>query len=227
MTPSAELRRRIGYEFDDSGLLEVALTHRSHGTPHNERLEFLGDGVFNFLVAEDLYRRFPDAAEGTLTRMRASIVRKPSLARVARALELGPCLRLGGGELKSGGHDRDSMLADALEAVIGAIYLDGGIEPCRRFVLGRFADALAEVHPDEIVKDPKSRLQEYLQQRAREVPTYRVVEIHGEPHAQHFVVECELQDAAQRFRGEGSSRRSAEQEAAARAYRALIQPHGG
>ncbi len=227
MTSRTELHRRLGHEFGDAGLLDVALTHRSHGTPHNERLEFLGDGVLNFLVAEDLYRRFPGAAEGILTRMRAGIVAKPSLARVARALELGPCLRLGGGELKNGGYDRDSILADALEAIIGAIYLDGGLEPCRRFVLGRFAEALAEVHPDEVVKDPKSRLQEYLHQHAREVPTYRVVEIHGEPHAQHFIVECELDDAAQRFRGEGSNRRSAEQEAAAKAYRALTQAHGG
>lgn len=217
----AALCTRLGYKFLNAGLLETALTHRSYGGSHNERLEFLGDGVLNFLVAELLYRRHPGAPEGVLSRMRASIVRGETLAQAARSLALGPCLRLGGGELKSGGDERDSILADAIEAVLGAVYLDGGLDAAREFVEKHLGDTLAEARPDELVKDPKSRLQEYLQQHAREVPRYDVVEVSGAPHAQHFVVECIIEDVARRFKGEGASRRSAEQQAARRAYCAL------
>ncbi len=177
--------------------------------------------MLNFLVAELLYRQHPGAPEGVLSRMRASIVRRETLARAARALSLGPCLRLGGGELKSGGHERDSILADAIEAVLGAIYLDGGLDAARAFIEKHLGDVLAEARPDELLKDPKSRLQEYLQQHAREVPRYDIVEVSGAPHAQHFVVECIIEDVSRRFKGEGASRRSAEQQAARRAYRAL------
>ena len=216
-----DFQRRLGYAFRDPRVLETALTHRSRSPIHNERLEFLGDAILNFVVAEYLYLRFAGASEGALSRMRATLVRKETLARCARDLDIGAHMHLGGGELKSGGQVRESILADAMEAVVGAIYLDGGIERCRDFVLERLRDSLAGVDPAHILKDPKSRLQEFLQQRGRGVPRYDIVEVHGEPHRQHFVVECAVEGLSGTFRGAAGSRRGAEQEAAERALVAL------
>jgi ribonuclease-3 len=205
----------LGYAFNDPSLLDRALTHRSADGPHNERLEFLGDAVLSFIVAEELYRRFPQAREGELTRLRARVVRSSSLAAIARSLDLGRDLRLGGGELKSGGRERDSILADALEAIVGAVFLDGGIERCRTWVLGLFDEVLGALEPGEQLKDPKTRLQEWLQGRRLPLPSYSVVAVTGDEHDQHFTVACEVRGLAQTTRGEGSSRRVAEQAAAA------------
>lgn len=195
-------------------LLERALTHRSAGGEHNERLEFLGDAVLGFLVSEELFRRFGDACEGDLTRLRARLVRESTLAGLARGGGLGEDLRLGGGELKSGGRNRDSILADALEAVIGALYLDLGVDGCREFVLGLYADLLAGCEPGHIEKDPKTRLQEWLQGRRLPLPTYAVTRVTGDAHDQIFAVVCEVQELGLFAAGEGASRRGAEQVAA-------------
>ena len=195
-------------------LLERALTHRSAGGDHNERLEFLGDAVLGFLVSEELFRRFGDACEGDLTRLRARLVRESTLADLARRGGLGEDLRLGGGELKSGGRNRDSILADALEAVIGAVYLDSGVDGCRELVLGLYADLLAGIEPGHIEKDPKTRLQEWLQGRRLPLPTYAVTRVTGDAHDQVFAVVCEVQELGLFAAGEGASRRGAEQVAA-------------
>jgi len=209
------LQRELHYSFRNSSLLERALTHRSLGSDNNERLEFLGDSVLNLVISAHLYSRFPDISEGDLTRLRASLVNKPSLAGLARELHLGPHLRLGEGELKSGGFDRDSILADALEAMIGAIYLDGGLEEARQVILTRYSSLLDALDPRAVPKDPKTRLQEYLQKRSLPTPEYTVIDISGDPHSQHFVVECRVDLIDVPVRGEGNSRRVAEQQAAA------------
>ena len=208
------LVRRLGYQFRDFALAEQALTHRSFGSSHNERLEFLGDSLLNFLIAEALYQRFPSVREGDLSRMRALLVKGETLAEIAREFDLGEWLNLGPGELKSGGHRRDSILADAVEALIGAIYLDGGIEACRERVLAWFEQRLHDVTPGEVNKDPKTRLQELLQARQRPLPIYHLVDTLGDAHSQQFAVECELPSLGRRFPGVGSSRRAAEQSAA-------------
>lgn len=223
MLARERLSRVVGHAFKDAALLAQALTHRSVGGTNYERLEFLGDSVLELVVSEHLYRRFPAAHEGQLTRVRAAIVREPTLARIARALELGRYLELGGGELKSGGFDRDSILADALEALIGALYLDGGMKTARAFVETRFADELAAADPDKLRKDSKTRLQEYLQGQALELPVYEVLEISGASHAQRFVVSCRVPGTPDAFQGEGSSKRRAEQNAAAAALDALTR----
>ncbi|MFP5348588.1 MAG: ribonuclease III [Gammaproteobacteria bacterium] len=210
----AELCRRIGYTFADSTLFERALTHRSHGANNYERLEFLGDSVLNFTVSAELYDRFPDLSEGELTRLRASLVKKEALAEQARALRLGDCLALGGGELKSGGFDRDSILADALEALIGAVYRDSGIDAARDLVLRLYRTQLAQLAGGAVPKDFKTRLQEHLQQQGLPVPVYNVLDMSGEPHNQIFVVECRVTGLVSATRGEGSNRRVAEQRAA-------------
>ncbi len=217
--------RTLKYSFSDGALLEQALTHRSKGDRNYERLEFLGDSVLNFIIAEELYDRFPDTKEGTLSRLRANLVRKETLATLARQLQVGNHLVLGGGELKSGGYKRDSILSDALEAIIGAIYKDGGLEAARAFLVRTFGQMLTQIDPSKMLKDPKSRLQEFLQERSVNIPTYNVLKIHGEPHKQHFVVECVVDSLAVSVHGEGRSRRIAEQEAAAKAYELLIRPH--
>lgn len=216
-----ELTRRLGYSFRDAQLLARALTHRSKGSANYERLEFLGDSILSFVVADALYDRFPRLSEGELTRLRASLVRRETLAGVARELGLGEHLELGGGELKSGGFDRNSILADALEALFGAIYKDSGLEDVRTVVLGLFRPVLERIDPDAILKDPKTRLQECLQRRALPTPSYEVLTVSGEPHQQHFVVECRVTGLAGPVRGEGASRRHAEQAAAARACELL------
>ena len=168
--PLDRLIRQLDYHFSDPELLDSALTHRSVGSRNNERLEFLGDAVLSFVIASALYRRFPDADEGTLSRLRATLVKGETLAKLARELELGEYLRLGSGELKSGGFRRDSILADALEAVVGAVYLDGGIDEASRLVYALYANRLAAVTPGANLKDPKNRLQEYLQGRRHALP---------------------------------------------------------
>ena len=204
-----------GHRFADPGLLEQALTHRSAGAPHNERLEFLGDGIVNLLIAELLFQRWPKADEGALTRARAELVREASLAVIARQLVLGPRLTMGPGEMKSGGHRRDSILADALEAVVAAIYLDAGFEACRAAVLPWFEEALAALPVGKPGKDAKTRLQEWLQARQRPLPAYELVSESGDDHAKLFRVGCTLSDPALAAEGEGGSRRNAEQAAAA------------
>lgn len=204
-----------GHHFADQGLLEQALTHRSAGAPHNERLEFLGDGIVNLMVAEVLFQRWPRADEGALTRARAELVREASLATLARKLELGARLVLGPGEMKSGGHRRDSILADALEAVVAAIYLDAGFEACRAVVLPWFEEALAALPVGKPGKDAKTRLQEWLQARQRPLPVYELVSESGDDHAKVFHVTCAIIDPSLCAPGEGSSRRNAEQAAAA------------
>lgn len=209
---------RIGYRFTDPELLRRALTHRSYTTAHNERLEFLGDSVVNCVVALELYEKFPRLAEGELSRLRANIVNQPSLAAVAQQFAFGEQLRLGEGELKSGGARRPSILADAVEAVIGAVFLDGGFEPARKVVRTLLANALDTIDPATSGKDPKTLLQEYLQARRLALPQYAVVATRGEAHDQQFQVECAIPELGIRSLGEGASRRGAEQEAARQAY---------
>ena len=215
------LTRRLGYEFNDSALVEQALTHRSYSGAHNERLEFLGDSIVNFLIGEALFLRFPDAREGDLSRMRAGLVKGPTLATIAREYQVGDCLNLGPGERKSGGHRRESILADALEALVGAMYIDGGLDVCRQRVLAWFGARLDGIRPGELNKDAKTRLQEWLQARQLPLPVYNLRRAHGEEHNQQFEVECEVGLINERFSGEGSSRRAAEQAAAAAAMSRL------
>ncbi len=203
------------HRFADPGLLQQALTHRSAGAPHNERFEFLGDSIVNLLVAEVLFQRWPKADEGALTRARAELVREASLATIARTLELGSRLILGPGEMKSGGHRRDSILADALEAVVAAIYLDAGFEACRVVVLPWFEASLAALPVGKPGKDAKTRLQEWLQGRQRALPCYELVSESGDDHEKVFTVSCTILDPTLSAQGEGSSRRNAEQAAAA------------
>ncbi|MBJ7573685.1 ribonuclease III [Luteimonas sp. MC1828] len=215
MTPTdAGGVRFAGHVFRDGGLLAQALTHRSAGAPHNERLEFLGDALVGLIVAEALYLRWPKADEGVMTRARAELVRESSLAQIARDLDLGPRITLGPGEMKSGGHRRDSILSDALEALVGAIYLDGGFDACCTAVLPWFEPALAGLAAGRIGKDPKTRLQEWLQGRQRPLPVYDLLSEAGDEHAKVFHVRCTLVEPALSAPGEGSSRRAAEQAAA-------------
>jgi len=210
------LTKQLGYNFHDAQLLARALTHRSRSSQNYERLEFLGDSILSFVIADALYDRFPHLSEGELTRLRATLVRRETLAGLARSLDLGNVLDLGGGELKSGGFDRDSILADALEAIFGAVYKDGGQQAARDVVLRLFQPILERIDPGAILKDPKTRLQEFLQKRGQPTPDYEVVAVSGDPHQQYFVVECRVAGLVEAVRGEGSSRRYAEQAAAAR-----------
>jgi ribonuclease-3 len=212
--PLDGLSRALDYRFDNPDLLEAALTHRSAGSNNNERLEFLGDAVLGYVIAAWLFDRYPDASEGDLSRLRASLVKRESLAGIARGLQMGEFLRLGTGELKSGGFRRDSILADAIEAVFGAIVLDSDFDHCRATILRLFESRLEALGPVDELKDPKTRLQEYLQSRKLDLPRYTVAEVSGKAHRQHFVVECDVESLARRTAGTGSSRRRAEQEAA-------------
>lgn len=215
---------RLTHAFSHQGLLGQALTHRSAGSPHNERLEFLGDGIVNLLIAEALFNRWPKADEGAMTRARAELVREASLAAIARRLDLGAQLTMGPGEMKSGGHRRDSILADALEAVVAAIYLDAGFETCRAVVLPWFEDLLAALPEGKPEKDAKTRLQEWLQARQRPLPLYELVSESGDDHAKQFQVRCSLQEPPVAAEGEGTSRRIAEQAAAAAVLGQLAEP---
>lgn len=214
---------RLGHAFRDPALLDAALTHRSASKHNYERLEFLGDSVLNFAVAVLLFREYPDADEGDLSRYRAALVSGSSLAALAAGLGLGEQLRLGGGELKSGGFRRSSILADALEALFGAVYLDGGIAAASAVIEALFAGRLGELPEARELKDPKTRLQERLQARGLRLPVYAVDEVSGEPHEHWFVASCEVAELELRARGEGSSRRRAEQEAAQRLLQELTR----
>ena len=212
---------RLGYRFQNAELLDEALTHRSFGSPNYERLEFLGDSVLNCAIARALYDRFPALPEGQLSRVRASLVRQETLHRIAAQLDVGAVLRLGEGELKSGGHSRPSILADALEAVFGAIALDAGFDTAAGVISALYQAELDSLDPSHAQKDPKTELQEWLQARRADLPVYNMVTIGGQAHAQHFVIECEVRAFKVNTRGEGSSRRIAEQDAAAKALEKL------
>lgn len=217
----SQLEARLQYRFSRPGLIVQALTHRSAGSPNNERLEFLGDSILNCVVAIALYERFAEVREGDLTRMRANLVCQDALFRIAGEVDLGSVLRLGDGELSSGGQRRPSILADALEAVIGAAYVDGGFAAARRIVFALYGDQLNCLDPRQSAKDPKTSLQEWLQGHRYPLPLYELVEIRGEAHAQQFEVECRLSRPALATRGFGPSRRAAEQEAAQQAFENL------
>ncbi|MGQ0586476.1 MAG: ribonuclease III [Gammaproteobacteria bacterium] len=228
MTASEGLERfqhRLGYRFRDPQLLARALTHRSAPAPDNERLEFLGDGLINFAVAEALYRARPQAEEGDLSRLRASLVCEESLARVAAGLELGELLALGGGALKSGGFRRAPILADALEAVLGAVYLDGGFEAGRAAVEHVLAASLADLPDAASLKDAKTRLQEFLQGAGRPLPVYELLSSEGPEHRPSFRVSCRLADGGDAAEGQAASRRAAEQSAAEQMLRRLGVAH--
>ena len=209
------MTERFGYSFQNPELLRQALRHRSAGVPHNERMEFLGDALVNLIIAEALHTRWPKADEGALTRARASLVRESSLAVIARTMGLGELLQLGPGEMKSGGHRRDSILADALEAVVAAIHLDAGFETCRRVVLPWFEAMLEELPAGKVEKDAKTRLQEWLQARQLARPEYSLIDSSGEEHARTFLVRCSIEQPPLDAQAEGSSMRAAEQAAAA------------
>ncbi|HQN65731.1 MAG TPA: ribonuclease III [Methylophilus sp.] len=208
------LAKRIGYQFRDAKLLRQAVTHRSFATNNNERLEFLGDGVLNFIIAHQLFLRFPKLPEGDLSRLRAKLVKESSLAEIALELDVGNILKLGEGELKSAGWRRPSILADAIEAIVGAVFLDGGFAEAEKLVLNLYDEKLSTIDPKIIDKDPKSQLQEFLQSKKIDLPDYQVIQIEGEAHAQTFRVECFVGKFNIRTQGEGTSRRAAEQQAA-------------
>jgi ribonuclease III len=214
--PLAWVRTELRYEPRDPALFRAALTHRSAPGPNNERLEFLGDAVLNLVVANHLYAAFPEASEGDLSRLRARVVSGEPLAEVAASLELGEALQLGSGELKTGGFRRHSILADAFEAVCGALYLDGGLEVAETVIERLFEPRIAALPAPHELKDAKTRLQEYLQSRGLTLPRYRVERVEGEAHAQTFHVTCEVPTLGLLGEGCGSSRRRAEQEAAER-----------
>jgi len=212
--PAAWVRERLGYEPHDLALFRAALTHRSAPGANNERLEFLGDAVVNLAIAQRLYQAFPLATEGELSRLRARLVSREPLAEIAVSLGLGETLQLGSGELRSGGFRRQSILADALEALCGAIFLDGGLGAVEPIIARLFTERIAALPSPEALKDPKTRLQEYLQSRSLTLPRYLILGIEGEDHAQTFRVSCEVPGLALRVEGGGSSRRRAEQQAA-------------
>jgi ribonuclease-3 len=221
-TKQIHIKDRIGHAYADPLLLEHALRHRSAGVPHNERLEFLGDSIVNMLVAQALFARWPKADEGALTRARAALVCEGALAVIGRKLELGQRLTLGPGELKSGGFRRDSILADAVEAVVASIYLDAGFEVCRQVVLPWFEESMSALPATgKLDKDPKTRLQEWLQGQQKSLPHYELISESGDDHAKHFHVRCTLDDPALATEGAGSSRRLAEQQAATAALAQL------
>ncbi len=215
------LAKRLKHQFNDATLLSQALTHRSYSGKNNERLEFLGDGALNFIIANQLYQRFPALDEGDLSRLRAQLVKEATICEIALSLGLGDALKLGEGELKSAGWRRPSILADALEAIIGATYLDGGFSAAEALVLDLYTEKLDTIDPKVIDKDPKSLLQEFLQSKKIAVPEYTVVQTSGEAHAQQFIVECFIQKLDIRTVGQGTSRRIAEQQAAQLAITAL------
>ncbi|NCB56374.1 MAG: ribonuclease III [Gammaproteobacteria bacterium] len=217
----SRLEQKLGYLFQNKDLLVRAITHRSAGSRHNERLEFLGDSILSLVIAEVLYHRFPNVSEGDMSRMRATLVREKTLAELAREFALGDYLILGPGELKSGGYRRESILADTVEALIGAIYLDSDLDGIRTLMLNWYNERLDSIRPGVEQKDPKTRLQEFLQGRRRPLPTYAVTDVKGEAHNQQFTVECAIDDIEAAFVGVGSSRRKAEQAAAERALEQL------
>lgn len=211
---SKQLAKTLGLHFNQPEFLTVALTHRSMGANNNERLEFLGDSILGFVIAQKLYDSFPNASEGVLSRLRASLVNQDSLAGLARKHQIGDYLILGSGELKSGGFRRDSILSDALEAIIGALFKDQGINACQAWILQLFADKLAELTAENWKKDPKTQLQELMQSRGVELPEYQLVTMSGLPHAQSFKITCRTRLIDEVCTGSGGSRKKAEQSAA-------------
>ncbi|MGH8547502.1 MAG: ribonuclease III [Methylococcales bacterium] len=208
------LGRKLGLKFIDKTLMQIALTHRSAASPNNERLEFLGDSILGFVIAETLYEKFPKADEGVLSRLRSNLVNQGSLAELARNVDLGDFLILGSGEMKSGGYRRDSILSDAIEALIGALYKDQGYAACQAWVLGLFANRMDDLTLDNWEKDPKTRLQELMQSKGLKLPSYTLKSTSGLPHQQNFCVECEVEPLDTCQLGIGSSRKRAEQQAA-------------
>ncbi len=220
------LIKKLEYSFSNPSLLDEALTHRSYSSKNNERLEFLGDGILNFVIAHELFKSYPDVQEGDLSRLRANLVNKDSLAEIAGHLQLGEVIRLGSGELKSGGFRRPSILADAVESIFGAVYCDAGFEPCRELIVRLYAKRLALSMDLQSLKDPKTQLQELLQSRRFSLPDYQVTNITGQAHAQVFHVRCRIDKMKIEVKGEGKSRRKAEQIAASRAI-VRIEQHFG
>jgi ribonuclease-3 len=218
-----ELIRKIGYEFTDLQWLSLALTHRSQGAKNNERLEFLGDSLVNFMVADILFHQFTKLPEGDLSRIRAHLVKGETLAEIGREYDLSRYLNLGPGELKSGGFRRDSIIADAVEAIIAAIYKDGGLQACREFVSRLYAKRLSALDPKKVGKDPKTRLQEWLQSEQEPLPEYSIISVNGAAHAQNFTVACYVAKLNTKFEATDTSRRKAEQKAAEHALEALGQ----
>lgn len=208
------LSKKLGLSFNDRQLFKIALTHRSVGANNNERLEFLGDSVLGFVIAQKLFDKFPGASEGVLSRLRASLVNQESLAEVARQYDLGNYLLLGSGELKSGGYRRDSILSDALEAIFGAIVKDQGFSVCQQWILDIFSDKLEQLTLDNWQKDPKTRLQEAMQSKKLDLPVYEVLTMSGLPHEQTFKIQCSTSFIDDVCIGSGASRKKAEQEAA-------------
>ena len=217
----AALCRQLGYQFHQPALLQRALTHRSYSSAHNERLEFLGDSVLNCTIAKYLYQTYPDMPEGDLSRLRSNLVNQQTLAILAQQLHVGESLALGEGELKSAGARRPSILADALEAVLGAVLLDADFATAEKVVLGLYVPFIATMDLQSLGKDAKTQLQEYLQGKKLPLPRYTVIQIKGEAHAQTFEVECEIEKLKIKTRGEGHSRRVAEQVAAEAAYKRI------
>jgi len=220
-TPYEKLEKKIGYSFNNRDFLLQALTHRSMGGAHNERLEFLGDSLLGMFVAEALYVKFPKVTEGDLSRMRSTLVCGQTLAELARDFGTGDFLLLGPGELKSGGFRRDSILADSVEAIIAAIYLDSDIKQCETLVLSWYQSRLNKIEPGVSQKDPKTQLQEWLQGRRLPLPTYTVLEVTGQAHNQKFTMSCEIDGVEEKSVGVGTSRRKAEQNAALKALEVI------
>lgn len=218
----ASLQKNLGYQFQQTALLLQALTHRSFANTNNERLEYLGDGALNFIIANELYQRFPNLPEGDLSRLRAQLVKEASLFAIAQTLQLGELLKLGEGELKSAGWRRPSILSDALEAIIGAVYLDGGFVVAQQLVQRLYRAQIETIDPNVISKDAKSQLQEHLQSKKIALPDYRIVSIEGEAHAQTFTVACDINQLQISTIGEGTSRRNAEQKAAQLAMEKIL-----
>lgn len=223
LSPQEKLCQALAYQFNDPQLIILALTHRSIGSKNNERLEFLGDAILGCVVADELFHRFPKASEGELTRLRASLVKGDTLAVIGRELNLGDCLLLGSGELKSGGFRRDSILACGVEAILGAVYIDGGFDACKTLILRLYKQRLETVSPEAADKDPKTQLQEWLQSRKQALPVYELLAVEGESHDQTFRVICRAEGLSELVRGKGTSRRRAEQDAARKACQLIAK----
>ena len=211
----------LGYHFKDASLLELALTHRSYSDPNNERLEFLGDAILNDLITQKLFHEYPHHQEGDLSRFRANLVNRDILAVLAKKLEISQYLHLGAGELKSGGLERSSILADAMEAVIGAIYLDGGMQACQDRITAWYSNVFIDSSSRGLKKDPKTQLQEYLQAHKMNLPVYTLISVEGNEHMKIFHMACHIDALKQTSTGQGSSRRRAEQDAAQHLLMAL------
>jgi len=225
--PLHRLEKNLGYQFKDPDLLRQAISHRSVGSGHYERLEFLGDSILGFVIADELFQRFPKASEGQMTRLRSNLVKGKTLAKLSQQLSLGEFLLLGSGELKSGGHRRESILADSFEAIVGGIYLESGIDVCRQRLVCWYGNLLSDADPEEITKDPKTLLQEQMQSRKLPLPEYKTLRVMGKDHEQTFEVQCTCIDT-DKFKGcsttaIASSRRQAEKLAAKQALKILSE----